>query len=87
MPTGGTLRLAAAPASSDVELQVQDTGPGMSAEALARVFQPFFTTKPGGTGLGLPLARKLLEATGARLTVHSGVTGTRVAITLPRADA
>ena len=87
MPSGGALRLAAVEGDGDVRLRIEDTGPGMSPEALTRAFQPFFTTKPDGTGLGLPLAKKLLEATGARLSVESDGSGTRVAITLPQAGA
>jgi two-component system, NtrC family, sensor histidine kinase HydH len=87
MPAGGTLRLAAVSAGGDVTLHVEDTGPGMSSATLARAFEPFFSTKPGGTGLGLALARKLLDGTGARLGLESGSSGTRATITLPRADA
>jgi signal transduction histidine kinase len=87
MPSGGALRLAAAPANGEVRLRVEDTGPGISPEALDRAFQPFFTTKPDGTGLGLPLAKKLLEAIGARLSVESDGSGTRVSIALPQAGA
>jgi two-component system sensor histidine kinase HydH len=86
MPTGGTLRLAVTLGASDVELRVEDTGPGMTPAAVARAFEPFFTTKPEGTGLGLAIARKLLEAAGARLTLESGGDGTRATIVLPRAD-
>jgi two-component system, NtrC family, sensor histidine kinase HydH len=87
MPAGGTLRLAAATAADEVELRIEDTGPGMSPAVLARALEPFFTTKPRGTGLGLALARKLLGVTGARLSLESGATGTRATVTLPRADA
>ena len=87
MPAGGTLRAAAMSAGGEVLLQVDDTGPGMSAAAIARAFEPFYTTKPGGTGLGLALARKLLESGGARLGLESSGAGTRATITLPRADA
>ncbi len=52
---------------------VIDTGPGMSAEMLGKIFQPYFTTKSGGSGLGLPAARRLVEEHGGRLEVHSEV--------------
>jgi len=87
MPAGGTLRVAAMSVGGEVVLHVEDTGPGMSATALARAFEPFFTTKPGGTGLGLALAKKLLESAGARLGLESGGSGTRATIVLPRGDA
>ena len=87
MPSGGVLRLVAVEGDGDVRLRIEDTGHGISPEALTRAFQPFFTTKPDGTGLGLPLAKKLLEATGARLSVESDGSGTRVAVTLPQAGA
>lgn len=54
-------------------LSVTDTGPGIAPETLARVFQPYFTTKSGGTGLGLPTARRLIEEHGGTLTVVSEV--------------
>ena len=87
MPAGGTLRVAAMSLGGEVVLHVEDTGPGMSAAALARAFEPFFTTKPGGTGLGLALAKKLLESAGARLGLESGGSGTRATIVLPRGDS
>lgn len=54
-----------------VAVHVIDTGPGISAEAREKIFQPYFTTKSGGTGLGLPTARRLIEAHDGRLEVHS----------------
>jgi signal transduction histidine kinase len=46
---------------------VQDTGPGLSAETLPRLFEPFYTTKPGGMGMGLAICRWIIEAHGGRL--------------------
>jgi signal transduction histidine kinase len=67
-----------------VSVQVTDTGPGMSDAVLAKVFTPYFTTKAGGSGLGLPTALRLVEAHGGRLSVHSEVgRGTEFTMALP----
>jgi signal transduction histidine kinase len=52
-------------------IQVIDTGPGISQEAKAKIFQPYFTTKAGGTGLGLPTSRRIIEAHHGRLDLVS----------------
>jgi signal transduction histidine kinase len=65
-------------------LSVIDTGPGIGDETLGRIFQPYFTTKSGGTGLGLPTARRLIEEHGGTLTVESAVgRGTTFVVSLP----
>ncbi|MDP1662516.1 MAG: ATP-binding protein [Phycisphaerales bacterium] len=68
-------------------VRVIDTGPGIAPETLARIFQPYFTTKSGGTGLGLPTARRLIEEHGGVLTVDSAVgRGTTFTALLPLAE-
>jgi two-component system, NtrC family, sensor histidine kinase HydH len=54
-----------------VLLEVRDNGPGLSAEQLARVGQPFYTTKPRGLGVGLAMARRIVERAGGRLEIDS----------------
>jgi signal transduction histidine kinase len=52
-------------------LHIIDTGPGIDTPTLERIFQPYFTTRTGGTGLGLPTAKRLIEAHQGRIEVHS----------------
>jgi signal transduction histidine kinase len=71
MPAGGTLRVAARREGEAVAFSVSDSGPGVAPEDLARVFEPYFTTKEGGTGLGLAIARRIAEEHGGRLDLES----------------
>ena len=67
-----------------VELRVMDTGPGMSEEVKEKVFQPYYSTRRGGTGLGLPIARRIVDEHGGNLSVHSEPgRGTEFVVTLP----
>lgn len=67
----GAVEVRAAPASGGVIIEVRDDGPGVSAEALETIFEPFVTTKPRGTGLGLAICRAVMEAHGGWLTVEN----------------
>jgi signal transduction histidine kinase len=67
-----------------VVLTIADTGVGMDSEALARVFEPYFSTKTTGTGLGLPIALRNIELSGGHVEVESEKgRGTVVTIRLP----
>jgi signal transduction histidine kinase len=84
MPEGGEITLQAAVEGEFVKLDVIDTGPGMPPEIVAKAFKPFFTTKPGGNGLGLPITRKIIEAHGGRLELQSVAgKGTKFSLYLP----
>jgi PAS domain S-box-containing protein len=71
MPDGGALTVSAAARGDRVRLVVADTGVGIPAENLARVFEPLFTTRARGIGLGLSIARALTESNGGTLGVES----------------
>ena len=84
MPGAGTLTLDTSAGADVVTLRVHDTGVGMDDDALARVFEPYFSTKTTGTGLGLPIARRNIELNGGTIDVESGKgRGTTVVVTLP----
>lgn len=85
MTAGGILSLATGSAPDGrAFLQVTDTGPGIPSEHRERIFDPYFTTKPQGTGLGLPLAHKIVAAHGGeiRVSARSGG-GTVMTVLLP----
>ena len=89
MPRGGALaigasRIAAPDGGARLRVTVRDTGEGIPATALARVSEPFFTTKADGTGLGLAIAKRFVEQNAGSLTIVNGEReGTVVTITLP----
>ena len=68
---GGRIGLAASVQGGDLVFQVSDTGTGIAHEAQARLFEPFFTTRRQGTGLGLALVRAVAEAHGGSVQAHS----------------
>ena len=71
-------------AAGRVVVSVQDQGTGMSSEALARIFDPYFTTSRAGTGLGLPITKNIVEGLGGTIGVSSKVgEGTEIRIDLP----
>jgi signal transduction histidine kinase len=90
MPSGGTLRIWTTTSDVDafVDIHVEDTGSGIPAAARERLFRPFVTTKPGGTGLGLALALRSVEAHGGRITlVRTDASGTEFCVRLPLVTA
>ena len=87
MPGDGALTLTASAAGPFVTIRATDTGMGMDEEALARVFEPYFSTKTTGTGLGLPIARRNVELNGGSIDVESARgRGTTVVLRLPVAS-
>jgi signal transduction histidine kinase len=88
MPNGGTLTIRAAAVDGWVHTRVIDTGMGISDENMKKIFQPLFTTKTRGIGLGLAICRRLAEANGGVLTVESREgEGATFTLTLPVAAA
>ena len=84
MGKDGELTILASHENQWVRLELIDTGPGIPAEVREKLFQPFFTTKPGGNGLGLPITRKIIEAHNGKIEVQSEVgKGTRFTILIP----
>jgi two-component system, NtrC family, sensor histidine kinase HydH len=84
MPGGGELRVSSAWVEGEVEITIRDSGVGIDPENLGRVFDPYYTTKNNGTGLGLALSLKIVEEHGGQLTIVSEPGEfTEVRLTLP----
>jgi signal transduction histidine kinase len=84
MPAAGALTIIARAVDSVVQIRVSDTGVGMDPAALERAFEPYFSTKSTGTGLGLPIAKRNIELNGGTIALTSERDrGTTVELTLP----
>jgi signal transduction histidine kinase len=88
MPQLGAFTVSARADAASVSVTLEDTGVGMDASALSRAFEPYFSTKTAGSGLGLANARRNIELCGGSIAIASTVgRGTTVTVTLPRAAA
>jgi signal transduction histidine kinase len=80
----GTITVAVEAIDGRCRVSLKDTGPGIPAQVLERVFEPFFSTKHRGTGLGLPISKRIVEAHGGRISLVSPAGGgTTVSLELP----
>ena len=85
-PGGGELLVETRGREDGVEIRITDTGPGIPRDQQERVFRPWYSTKPGGTGLGLPTTQRILEEMGGDLRLVSDPgRGTRFTLRLPHA--
>lgn len=86
MPDGGELILSVRPERQGVVIGVTDTGGGIPAEQLERIFDAYYSTRQGGTGMGLPIVRRIINEHGGSVSVNSDVgRGTQFTIHLPAA--
>ena len=81
---GGAVHVGAFSRDGKVEVQVRDDGPGLDAEQQERLFEPFYTTKPSGTGLGLAVSRELIRSQGGDLRLISSASGACFVVELPK---
>ena len=87
MPRGGQLEIRAGRRDHEgapwAEIAIRDSGPGIPAEAREKIFQPFYTTKPTGTGLGLAVVRRIVEGHRGVVELASVPAGTEFHVLLP----
>ncbi|MFT7695811.1 MAG: signal transduction histidine kinase, partial [Candidatus Latescibacterota bacterium] len=87
MRHGGQLQVRAQMVEGEVLIEVVDNGPGIAEEVRARLFEPFFTTREKGSGLGLAVVSQTVEENGGRLELQSTQgEGTTVCVHLPSID-
>src|SRR5262245_37758212 len=85
MPSGGALNISLRPDNGFLEIKFADSGVGIMPEDLGQIFEPYYSTKETGIGLGLPLTKKIIEEHGGKINVESGLgRGTTFTVTLLR---
>jgi two-component system sensor histidine kinase HydH len=83
-PSGGSVVIDCRRTGTGYEIRFVDNGSGIQPDALTKIFEPFYTTKPDGTGLGLAVSRKIIEGHGGKLEITSDPgQGTTVNVNLP----
>jgi len=84
--TGGRVTVAVAPLGDQIQIEVSDDGDGIPPDVLPRIYEPFFSTKEGGTGLGMSIAHSLVALHGGSIDVASSSRGTRFRVAVPRSQ-
>ena len=83
-PAGGTVHVRTSQENGIARVEVQDEGPGLDPEQREHLFEPFYTTKPAGTGLGLAVSRELMRSQGGDLLYMPSQSGARFIVELPK---
>jgi len=84
MPNGGTLSIRSRVQDGNIVIEFEDTGAGIGKEDLGRIFEPFYSTKEKGSGLGLAVSYTIIKELNGSLTAASELSkGSRFAVTLP----
>jgi len=87
MKKGGKLVIMLLPGKSYLSVIISDTGMGIEKTDLPRIYDPYFTSKPAGTGLGLAVVQKIMEAHGGHINVESTAgQGTKIFLIFPLSD-
>jgi signal transduction histidine kinase len=84
MPLGGTLSITVDQTDETLRIEIADTGSGISEEEAKKIFEPFYTTKEQGLGLGMPYSKKIIDQHGGTFSLDSRPgEGTTISIALP----
>ena len=87
MPGGGVLSISVEQTDETLQLEISDTGSGIGEEQAKKIFEPFYTTKEQGLGLGMPYAKKIVGQHGGTISLSSQLgVGTTIRIAIPRKE-